>query len=51
MEYDFDEADIERMVFIIKAVAHIGVDFGYGKYEIEQEHIDMARVIIEQQDI
>ena len=51
MEYDFDEADIERMVSIIKAVAHVGVDFGYGKYEIEQEYIDMARAIIEQQDI
>ena len=51
MEYDFDEADIERMVSIIKAVAHVGVDFGYGEYEIEKEYIDMARAIIEQQGI
>lgn len=45
------EKEKERMLSIIKAVAHIGVDFGYGKYEIEQEHIDMARAICEQEDI
>ncbi len=43
--------DKERMLSIIKAVAHIGVDFGYGKYELEQEYIDMARAICEQEDI
>ena len=32
---------------LIKAVAHIGVDFGYGKYELEQEHIAKAREIYE----
>lgn len=41
----------ERMLSVIKAVAHIGVDFGYGKYEIEQEFIDIARAICEQEDI
>jgi len=40
-----------RMLSIIKAVAHIGIDFGYGKYELEQEFIDMARAIWEQEDI
>ncbi len=40
-----------RMLSIIKAVAHIGIDFGYGKYELEQEFIDMARAICEQEDI
>ena len=28
---------------IVKAVAHIGVDFGYGVYEIEPKHIKDAR--------
>lgn len=32
---------------LIKAVAHIGIDFGYGKYELEPQHIDMARKIYE----
>lgn len=45
------ESDKERMFSIIKAVAHIGVDFGYGKYELEQEFIDMARAICEQEDL
>ena len=46
-----DLKDKERMLAIIKAVAHIGVDFGYGKYELEQEYIDMARAICEQEDL
>ena len=37
-----------RMLSIIKAVAHIGVDFGYGEYELEQEHIAMARAILKE---
>ena len=40
--------DKEIMLSIIKAVAHIGVDFGYGEYELEQEHIAMARAILEE---
>ena len=32
---------------IIEAVAHIGVDFGYGKFEIGQDEIDKARLLIE----
>ena len=46
-----EQKDKERMLSIIKAVAHIGVDFGYGNYELEQEYIDMARAICEQEDI
>ena len=30
---------------ITKAVAHIGIDFGYGEYKLEQKYIDNARVI------
>lgn len=33
---------------LIEAVAHIGVDFGFGKYELEQSHIDTARKLIEE---
>jgi len=33
---------------IVKAVAHIGVDFGYGKYELEAGKIDDARTLMEQ---
>ena len=32
-------------VDLIKAIAHIGVDFGYGEYELEQKFIDDARNI------
>ena len=32
---------------IIKAVAHVGIDWGYGVYELEQKHIDKAREIYE----
>jgi hypothetical protein len=42
-------ADIERIVEleeIVKAVAHIGIDFGYGEYEVEQRHIDNARKLM-----
>ena len=32
-------------VELLKAVAHIGIDFGYGKYELEQNFIDEARLL------
>lgn len=32
---------------ILNAVAHIGVDFGYGPYQIEEEHIVNARNILD----
>ncbi len=32
---------------IVKAVAHIGVDFGYGEYEVEEKHIKSAREYFE----
>ena len=35
------------LVDLLKAVAHIGIDFGYGKYELEQKHIDEARRLYE----
>lgn len=44
-------SDKERMLSVMKAVGHIGVDFGYGEYELEQKYIDIARAICEQEDI
>lgn len=32
---------------LIKAVAHIGIDWGYGKFELSQDHIDKARELYE----
>lgn len=37
---------ISELTEIVKAVAHIGIDFGYGKFEISQEHINKARQLI-----
>ena len=37
----------ERLYKIVEAVAHIGVDFGYGAFELSEEHIKEARDIIE----
>lgn len=31
---------------IVNAVAHIGVDFGYGKFDINTDHIAKARELI-----
>lgn len=32
---------------IVKAVAHIGIDWGFGKFELTPEHIDKARALYE----
>jgi hypothetical protein len=37
----------ESMMDIVKAVAHIGIDWGYGAYELEEEKITAARAIYE----
>jgi hypothetical protein len=43
-----DAADrIEALEEVVKAVAHIGVDFGYGKYELQPEDIDKARALLD----
>jgi hypothetical protein len=39
---EFKEQIVE-LEEIVKAVAHIGIDFGYGVYEIETKHIESAR--------
>ena len=54
----YDELETEKVVNdlqnklavamnLIKAVAHVGVDFGYGKYELTEEMIAEARVLTE----
>jgi hypothetical protein len=44
--YRAAEASLAKAVEIIEAVAHIGVDFGYGPYEVEDEYIDAARAFL-----
>lgn len=41
--YDKQQAEIEHLKEYRKAIAHIGVDFGYGAFVIEQEMIEQAR--------
>ena len=41
------ERQLEEYMEIIKAVAHIGIDWGYGKFELKQDHIDKARKLYE----
>ena len=41
------ERQLEEARELIKAVAHIGIDWGYGKFELNQEHIDTARKLYE----
>ena len=33
---------ILELTEIAKAVAHVGVDFGYGRFELNDEHIEKA---------
>jgi hypothetical protein len=40
-------ADVAReLLEITKAVAHIGVDFGYGEFQLNDSHIEKAREAI-----
>ncbi len=47
--YQADEVDgeINRLMKIVKAVAHIGKEWGYGKFELEESHIKEARRLYE----
>lgn len=46
IELEQKQKIIESMLKIVESVANVGVDFGYGKYQIEQKDIDMARGLI-----
>ena len=41
-----DEKTIEVPLALIEAVAHIGVDFGFGPYELERKWIEQAQSIL-----
>ena len=46
---DWLSAENEALREIVEAVAHIGVDFGYGAFDLGNEHIEKARALIESQ--
>jgi len=43
-------AKLPDMLEIVKAVANVGVDFGYGPYKLEDRHIKYARAIFATDD-
>ena len=43
-----ESEEMERLKEIAKAVAHIGVDFGYGVYKLEDKYIQMAREVLDE---
>ena len=43
------KGEAEKLREIVKAVAHIGVDWGYGVFQLSQEHIDKARRLYEKE--
>jgi predicted adenine nucleotide alpha hydrolase (AANH) superfamily ATPase len=44
------QAKLSESEDIVKAVAHIGIDWGYGKYELEEEWIDKSRKLYEEKE-
>jgi hypothetical protein len=38
---------LDQAMEIVKSVAHIGIDFGYGEYQLSSEDIDKARKLYE----
>lgn len=36
----------EALEDIVRAVAHIGVDWGYGEFKLDQSHVDEARKLL-----
>ena len=45
--YDDAMTEIAELKEIVKAVAHIGVDFGYGEFKLDNTHIKKARKLME----
>lgn len=41
------ENRVKELEEVVNAVAHIGVDFGFGRYELEDSKIDDARKLME----
>jgi len=44
------DSNLTEAMEIVKCVAHIGVDFGFGEYHIEQSTIDKARKLVAQDE-
>jgi hypothetical protein len=42
------EEQLKEMCMLVEAIAHIGVDFGYGKFALEETHIKRARALIDE---
>lgn len=38
---------VENLTAIVESVAHIGVDFGHGPYQLTEEHAKLARELLE----
>lgn len=43
------QAEIERLKGLVRDVAHIGVDFGYGEFELDESHIKLARKLLDKE--
>jgi len=43
-----DDVYVSVPITLIEAVGHIGVDTGYGVYELEKKWVDMARHIFDE---
>ena len=38
---------VASLTAIVEAVAHIGIDFGYGPYQLTEDHAKLARELLE----
>jgi hypothetical protein len=45
--YSERAAELEELV---EAIANTGNDFGFGKFEIDQSHVEKARAILDRND-
>ena len=39
---------IKQLEDLANTVAHVGVDFGYGEFQLEAQHIEQARKLVPQ---
>ena len=39
---------IKQLKDLANTVAHVGVDFGYGEFQLEAQHIEQARKLVPQ---
>jgi len=45
---ELTDSQLNEIMEIIEAVAHVGIDFGYGVFELNKEHISKARELYEE---